>query len=226
MKKTFLVVFILFSCSSAFGAGYIGSKACLDCHDKQEAVWKKSPHLNCESCHGPGSAHEETNEKKDIIGPDKIKSAVCGKCHNLPFWEGSIHAQSDYTCIDCHNPHNVDNHKLLKEKNVKSTCSLCHGDNDEIFREPVHGNDKITCANCHLPHGSKNSQILLKDGVSERWFCQRCHSEEPHHFIINKRTVKMNNLNCIDCHKVHSTIKKHIKQKKEDLCSSCHKKYY
>ena len=70
--------------------------ACLDCHvtgldtrfDRKSHQWSTGftdAGVACESCHGPGARHVETQAKKDIVQPSKLPAqqglAVCGQCH-------------------------------------------------------------------------------------------------------------------------------------------------
>lgn len=74
------------------GLQRIGAEACGDCHDVQFESWaggahaKRTPPLDCEDCHGPGSEYKSKAVMKDpvkaeaagLVMPDK---AFCGKCH-------------------------------------------------------------------------------------------------------------------------------------------------
>lgn len=74
------------------GLERIGADACGDCHDVQFESWAESAHagrtppLDCEDCHGPGSEYKAKAVMKDpakaraagLVIPDK---AFCAKCH-------------------------------------------------------------------------------------------------------------------------------------------------
>jgi hypothetical protein len=70
--------------------------SCLDCHvsglstsyDRVSHRWSTGfadAGVACESCHGPGARHADTQAKKDIIQPTKLAPqkgmAVCAQCH-------------------------------------------------------------------------------------------------------------------------------------------------
>ncbi|WP_224369173.1 HEAT repeat domain-containing protein [Hyalangium versicolor] len=70
--------------------------ACLDCHttgldvryDRAAHRWKTTfadAGVACESCHGPGARHAETQDPKDIVQPKHLSAelgmAVCAQCH-------------------------------------------------------------------------------------------------------------------------------------------------
>lgn len=74
------------------GLERVGAEACGDCHDVQFESWtdgahaKRTPPLDCEDCHGPGSEYKSKAVMKDpakakaagLVMPDK---AFCAKCH-------------------------------------------------------------------------------------------------------------------------------------------------
>ena len=78
----------------------IGDDKCRVCHKVQHASWaasghaKRTPPLDCEGCHGPGSEYKPLAVMKDpkkaraagLVDPD---AAYCGKCHKGP-WDPSL----------------------------------------------------------------------------------------------------------------------------------------
>jgi len=74
------------------GLKRIGSEDCGDCHDVQYDSWVKDPHgtrtppLDCENCHGPGSEYKAKAVMEDpararaagMVIPDKD---FCAQCH-------------------------------------------------------------------------------------------------------------------------------------------------
>lgn len=74
------------------GLSRVGSDACEMCHEEQFASWagtahaSRKPPLDCESCHGPGSAYKTMAIMKD---PAKARAAglvipersFCSQCH-------------------------------------------------------------------------------------------------------------------------------------------------
>jgi hypothetical protein len=96
-----------------FKVKYQGAEYCKDCHDKNYASIKKSPHQNieCENCHGPAVDHPD-NPPKLVV--DKSR-AQCLRCHYPLPYPTSGRAQirgidpdkhnPDVECSMCHNPH-------------------------------------------------------------------------------------------------------------------------
>ena len=74
------------------GLKRIGAEACGECHEVQFDSWASSGHaartpmLDCEDCHGPGSEYKPMSVMKDpakakaagLVTPDK---AFCAQCH-------------------------------------------------------------------------------------------------------------------------------------------------
>ena len=88
------------------GLTRIGAEKCKLCHKAQYSSWatsahaRRTPPLDCEGCHGPGSEYKTLSVMKD---PAKAKAAglvqpdatFCGKCHKGtwdPALLGKVHA--------------------------------------------------------------------------------------------------------------------------------------
>lgn len=85
------------------GLTRIGADKCKLCHKVQHASWaasahaKRTPPLDCESCHGPGSEYKTMSVMKDLA---KAKAAglvlpdatFCQKCHKAP-WDPTLLAK-------------------------------------------------------------------------------------------------------------------------------------
>lgn len=93
---------------------YVGNKYCVDCHEDQALLLLEGTHQNlkCETCHGPGFRHVESNENVDIILP--VGREFCGKCHSLNAARSKSvvkqviireHNIEEKECVNCHNPH-------------------------------------------------------------------------------------------------------------------------
>ena len=82
------------------GLTRVGADKCRVCHKVQHASWaasghaKRTPPLDCEGCHGPGSEYKALAVMKDpkkaraagLVDPD---AAYCGKCHKGP-WDPAL----------------------------------------------------------------------------------------------------------------------------------------
>src|SRR5438552_1007954 len=127
------------------GAEFAGSQTCAECHDRIVRDFKTATHarlkapgdnatnVGCESCHGPGSIHNQSGGKYGtIVNPHKSPEA-CFQCHldkraqfNLPHHHPVL--EGKVSCSDCHNPHygpavKAGGTSLLSEN---ATCGQCH----------------------------------------------------------------------------------------------------
>ncbi len=103
-----------------FKVKYQGAEYCKDCHDKNYASIKKSPHQNiqCENCHGPAGTPEGIvhfdPDKRPKLAIDRSREQ-CLRCHYpLPYptsGRSKIRGidpdghNPGVECSQCHNPH-------------------------------------------------------------------------------------------------------------------------
>ena len=128
-------------------AGYAGSDTCELCHEPQVLSIKTTAHgqaanlrtpaatHGCESCHGPGQAHadSETEPKGHIrtfktMKPAEI-SETCTTCHNRGThagWTGSAHETRNLSCTTCHSVHSPKSQKFqLVASTATGVCATC-----------------------------------------------------------------------------------------------------
>ena len=96
-----------------FKVKYQGAEYCKDCHDKNYASIKKSPHQNiqCENCHGPAVDHPSAPPKLVL---DRSREQ-CLRCHYPLSYPTSGRSKirgidpdrhnPGVECSQCHNPH-------------------------------------------------------------------------------------------------------------------------
>ncbi len=175
------------------GATFVGSKSCEQCHQE---IFKKfptadharlmakggnAPDVGCESCHGPGSLHNESGGAHHTIVNPRRDPETCFQCHlekrasfSLPYHhpleEGKV------SCADCHNPHEG---RAIKGGSTSlgaanDTCIKCHSaqQGPHIFE---HEALREGCTTCHNPHGSVNQKMLVSRNAD---LCMRCHFQQ------------------------------------------------
>ncbi len=168
------------------GASAIGSEECGTCHEDVQGHEKLSAyHSDCESCHGGGSVHEDSEERADIRFP---ASADCLDCHadgrstHLQ-WGTGEHSRAGLICTDCHNPHlRTRNHlRQVPLSNFphmdasSKLCGDCHRDVAAELTYPSHhpvGEGKLACVSCHDPHEDRRSSSFAKNDL-----CAGCHQD-------------------------------------------------
>ncbi len=205
-------------------------------HGEQISEETGLPLVNCESCHGPGSLAVENAEETKKCNfetllpldefPAQAQSMLCLKCHsaastpNLHYWTGSIHANSEVSCFDCHKLHKGPEQKVRRQEQ-EQLCFSCHQDARVEFaqfsRHPV-TEHKMSCSDCHNPHGSTQDHNLI--GNTPKDTCTRCHMEYQGPFVYEHADVTEN---CVNCHHPHGSPNQPLLQVAQPfLCLQCH----
>jgi predicted CXXCH cytochrome family protein len=187
------------------GATFVGSKSCEQCHQEIFKKFKTADHarlmakgpnaqdVGCESCHGPGSIHNESGGAHHTIVNPRRDPETCYQCHlekrgnfSLPYHhpveEGKV------SCGDCHNPHEgrmVNGSTAATAEN--ETCFKCHTQQRGPFIFE-HEATREGCTVCHNPHGSVNQKMLVSRNQD---LCLRCHFQQQ----LNSTTLLIGNVN-------------------------------
>ena len=144
--------------------------------------------MECENCHGPGSAHVKAGGGRGVGGilsfgkddprPVEESNGVCLGCHQRgerTYWAGSIHETRGVACTNCHTVmKNVSRKHNLKTAVEVETCFQCHKLQRAQIQYSSHmpiREGKMTCTNCHNPHGSATEK-LIRAGLGERELLQ------------------------------------------------------
>lgn len=198
----FALVLIVISCGTVTrtvvappqvaGATFAGSQSCDECHPKITKEFETATHsrlkaegphavdIGCESCHGPGSLHNQSGTRHTIINPRKSPE-TCLQCHldkrgefNLPSHHPVL--EGKMSCGDCHHPHKGD--AVIGRGTALSveteTCGRCH----VAQRGPFvfeHEAVREGCTTCHSVHGSVNARLLAQ---RNQVLCLKCHFQQ------------------------------------------------
>jgi DmsE family decaheme c-type cytochrome len=230
----------------ALGAGpndYVGTETCLECHEEYTASFAQQIHgrladfqypglaQGCESCHGPGALHTDTNEPTDIMIPQATAGIngidICLDCHKTGHtvdWRLSPHAEADIGCLDCHQMHGADYAHQLKDSETK-VCYACHQDMQAQFqmpsRHPVR-DGFMTCGDCHNVH----SPFLAGNfaGEENRELCLTCHAKYAGPFIFQHSPAEED---CGICHNAHGAVANNLLRQNEPfICLNCHQPHF
>jgi len=221
------------------GAVAVGSVKCLDCHDEishaigshRRAFVAAPAGLGCESCHGPGSVHAESNEKKDILGKEDLasldasgRSAACLSCHGkrMAKWKGTEHAAADVSCWDCHRDqlHFVSEAEKSFVRQSPGRCAACHANVESEFRlqyrHPVAAG-KLSCLSCHDLHAEGRVGFRVKSGTAE---CVSCHTSVAGPWVFEHDALEEG---CTTCHRPHGSVNRRLLTESGNaLCLKCH----
>jgi DmsE family decaheme c-type cytochrome len=222
---------------------YIGTDRCVKCHAKQARQYFAGPHgrtwdertpardIGCETCHGPGRAHDLEPGTKGLIRmftriPPREATKQCMTCHyksQHALWQGSMHDARNVTCVGCHSVHSAKSERNhLKGATVTDTCAQCHRDKAAKMQRSGHmpvREGKMECSSCHDPHGTPNVR-LLRGSSTINEACLRCHTEKRGPFLWEHAPVAEK---CTTCHDPHGSSNSRMLVTKETmLCQRCH----
>lgn len=215
------------------GAGEpVGAEECLTCHE-EVAGHAPAPtyHADCESCHGAGELHWETEEVTDIRYPSNDD---CIACHDVGHrtllgWALSDHQQGGVYCSDCHATHGREPWLLQRPGQVARAvlphasdttrmCSSCHPEVAASLSLPSHHpvrEGMLDCTDCHAPHGASEASL---GGETAR--CTGCHQDFAGPWVYEHAPVTED---CGHCHAPHGASSRALLATNEPgACISCH----
>ncbi len=223
---------------------YVGMETCLDCHEDYAVSFARNAHgrlsdyqypgqaRDCETCHGPGATHADSGEPADIgrfdVDMGEPVTASCLTCHKagtLFNWDMGPHANSDISCVDCHQMHGAEARHALLSDDEPGLCFPCHEDTKAKFYMPSHHPLKegfMVCSSCHDQHGDTWAGIMEAERMRE--MCLTCHPHYQGPFIFEHSPVEEG---CEICHDPHGTVANNLLRQNEPfLCLQCHQPHF
>lgn len=176
-------------------------KDCLGCHttgyNPTAATWVAEG-VGCEMCHGPGSTHSGSADKKGTIvhveqlPPDR-RAMVCGRCHSqgkTP--DGAYTFAADFAPGD-----DLDKVFAVKQDVPKGAMN---GQYNELrFGGGKHFANGVVCTTCHDPHATTGVDHELRKPVPDLCMDEKCHGggklKAPPH---TEQVIK--SVSCVMCH--------------------------
>ena len=227
-------------CEGMEKGAYLGSELCADCHQDKIETMQASPHgqtadprspfgrQGCETCHGPGMLHFDTEGNCIISMTGRYGEAVeqrnniCQSCHQAGermHWLSSTHEAEGLTCVNCHSIHKRND--VIHRSSQTEVCFKCHKDiRAQTFRASSHPirENKVICSDCHNPHGSAGPSSLKQFSVNEN--CYSCHADKRGPFLWEHYPASED---CTLCHNVHGSNHQALLNKPgPQLCQQCH----
>ena len=215
--------------AAILGAQQVGSEECLTCHEDVQGHAKiASYHSGCETCHGGGSIHSESEKLGDIRFP---ANSDCLACHAVTYdthlqWGTGEHSRAGLLCSDCHNPHAIDRLHLRNYASVSfpdmdapsALCIECHRDIEARLNYPSHHpvrEGAMGCLACHDPH--EDSRVQFGDRNQR---CATCHQDYMGPWVFEHPPAVEA---CTICHDPHGAVTDNLLETIQPaICLSCH----
>jgi hypothetical protein len=168
---------------------YLGSKACVECHDDELATHAKDVHrtVQCEDCHGPAAKHVEDPANEHPV-VDKSQDA-CLVCHRKLTARPASFPQVAWR----------DHFAFVGVKDEKTECVKCHDPHQPLFLQKPVAEARLhplvhRCRDCHL---NRTDETLPRPAEHPAIFqCSYCHKDLAKDFA----TRTHQKVSCTTCH--------------------------
>ena len=177
--------------------------------------------MGCETCHGPGSAHEKSKESfSSIVSPNKLAaeraSMICVQCHSRP--QGNLKNDQPVNTANKMMLPGTSRNTFLKEYTTREDAAAKDYWADGLHSKSHHqqgtdfiksskyrnGNQLVACSDCHDLHGNGKFPHQMKTDASKPESCTSCHKDstdlKAHLADKAKCTVAPEAITCSDCH--------------------------
>jgi hypothetical protein len=182
------------------------SKFCIGCHvtryDPKDGSFVEHK-IGCESCHGPGKGHAETEGKGQIVNPSKLGSVememICASCH-VRGKDPSGEFQFPIGFIPGRN---------LADYYIPAKLEPGEPISDSLLRQFRQwwgnaGTEVAECEVCGL-YGNDDSGKAKAKTKSQTEYCMGCH-KFGEKFYEHTNHAKETKFDCLDCHKKVSVV--------------------
>jgi len=142
------------------------------------------PGVQCERCHGPGSAHIAAPARGQLLNPGRLapvaQAQVCGECHRVagpdtgdePELENPVNVRfapiglmasrcfresKKLACTTCHDPH--ENARPRTDASYNRVCRSCH----TAGKSSAHVSRAGDCLSCHMKQASLGPYLRFTD---------------------------------------------------------------
>jgi DmsE family decaheme c-type cytochrome len=226
----------------AAAADFVGSAACVNCHEEVIKGFASNPHsklaaahgkteVTCEGCHGAGRAHVQAGGDKTRIFSFAAASARevddrCLSCHQdeHPGFERTSHGEGNVSCVGCHSIHAGEDKEHLLKAVQPNLCFECHSDVKPDFSMPYRhkvNEGRMQCSDCHDPHGALEKKSL-RTSTQQAAVCTRCHTETAGPFVYEHNVIKAEG--CTACHAPHGSPNPRLLNRASvnAICLQCH----
>ncbi len=230
----------------------VGAGRCVTCHPLRDQLLAESHHATlaqaadatgCETCHGPGSLHVETDGLGRLITrPDRALDGIdtCRSCHDevhptdFHWHETEKPLLTDgLTCTSCHEVH-----KSLRPAPKPPATGRIDPDTGTVVGAPPPATNML-CVKCHAP-AFKVLQGTIHQSLGSRTApltigCGSCHAGAEKHAREGGRAALVDSMHgtsamhqrqvCMTCHNREETLT-HVRAgahfRNEVTCLSCH----
>lgn len=201
---------------------------CATCHatgyrvlaiDEQTRAVKKwamsEENVGCEACHGPGSKHATTGDRREIFNPGKASHAesskVCGYCHirlenyNFKTAEG--------------NPAEQLPHPVIGQSYKAGTDDWTTWYPDKVLLVGIQPEDPITK---NWPNTDLNNAFWIDEAAQKSGYFEARKHRQQYQEHLQTAHFKKNVAGCVTCHSPHASSSNPKPVKAADTCKACH----
>jgi predicted CXXCH cytochrome family protein len=199
------------------GASHVGPDTCVNCHaavsKNFQHAFHKQQGVECEDCHGYGSAHVDGGgDVTKIVSfgkrPAQAANGVCLGCHSRDektrHWLSGSHSANRIRCIDCHQVHAAAVRQAGETRVSYDTATRGMFTVEQVSPETnaltrPRSQTNEACLKCHQTEGAQLSLPYHHPLREGKMSCVDCHDPHGGPAGNNLRAANVNQL-CLGCH--------------------------